>query len=89
MAKAQTIADRLDHEFTASVGQNGTKAEVIAFLKLHKIAYYDSPTLKLITASIPDIEKGTLTKFGVYMKFNFDAGNRLRVHEIKAIGTGP
>jgi hypothetical protein len=87
--KAKQLADQLEREFTSAVGNAGTKADVIAFLQSRKIVYHEEPKMKLITASIPDVEKGTLTKFGVYLKFDFDERDQLRSHEIKALGTGP
>jgi hypothetical protein len=85
---ADDVARKLDAEFRANVPNGSSKQIVIDFLRTRSIAYHDESKLKLITASIPDIEKGTLTRSGVYMQFRFDAQDRLANHEIKARSTG-
>lgn len=86
---AHAMAARLDGEFSAQVPTGSSKQQVIDFLTRHAIEYHDEQRLHLITAAIHDVEKRSMTKFGVYMKFELDANDRLLNHEIKALGTGP
>ena len=87
--RAEQLAKKLDAEFTRTLPVGSPKADVIAFLKSRGIEYHDEPSLKIVTASIRDVQRNLITKFGVFMKFTFDDGGRLQNHEIKAIGTGP
>jgi len=86
---ALKLAKKLDAEFTNSVPVGSSKADVIAFLKAYNIEYHDEPSLKVVTASIRDVQRSIVTKFGVYMKFVFDDAGRLQSHDIRALGTGP
>lgn len=86
---AAALARNLDANFVASVPAGSAKDEVIAFLRAHKVAFHEEPSLRIITASIPDVERTFLTRSGVYMKFSFDEMGRLTAHEIKAQSTGP
>ncbi len=85
---AEQVARKINAEFTANVPPGSSKQTVIDFLRTRNIAYHDEPKLKLITASIADVEKSTLTKSGVYMQFHFDDQEHLTNHEIKARSTG-
>jgi hypothetical protein len=86
---AHELAVRLEREFTAEVPPGSAKEQVTAFLIRRHIEYHEEKSLRLITASVRDVEKNVLTTFGVFMKFQFDAADRLVSYEIKALGTGP
>jgi hypothetical protein len=86
---AAALARGLDADFVASVPSGSAKDDVIAFLRAHKVTFHEEPSLRIITASIPDVERTFLTRSGVYMKFSFDERGQLTAHEIKVQSTGP
>jgi hypothetical protein len=87
--RAEELARKLDTEFTRAVPAGSPKANVITFLKAHGIEYHEDLSSRLVTASIRDVQRNLITRFGVFMKFTFDDAGRLQTHEIKAVGTGP
>ncbi len=84
---AQELANKLDAEFTRNVPPRSTKADVIAFLRSHRIEYYELPE-KSLGGRIPDAQKTFLTKSGVYMTFQFDNAGRLQSHTFRVERTG-
>lgn len=86
---AVTTARNLDAEFSANVPPGSTKENVMVFLTSRGIAAYEDRRARIVTASLTGIEKGLLTRAGVYMTFHFDEAGRLTTHEIRAIATGP
>lgn len=85
---AVDLAQKLNVEFSALVPTHSQRPVVVKFLRDRQIGYFEAPGQRLITASIPDVDKNMLTRTGVYMKFHFDAEGRLTDYEIKAITTG-
>lgn len=83
------MARRLDGEFTRHVPAGSPRRDVEIFLTGRRIESHYDERQRIMTASIPDAERGGLTRFGVYMTFNFDENGRLAKHKIEALGTGP